>query len=80
MLRSIWMIVAMPIPQKKLTVVPVPLVEAVANALPVLEGNNPTVEYKCGNCGAVLMRVDENEVRPLIVHCTSCDAFNSTDV
>jgi hypothetical protein len=43
--------------KKTLKVVPAPLViEAVPKAPPVLEALNPTVECKCGNCGAVLMR------------------------
>ena len=67
------------LPQKTLKVVPAPLIEAVPKAPPVLEAPNPTVECKCGNCGAVLMRVDEGKDYPLMIHCTSCDAFNSTD-
>jgi hypothetical protein len=62
---------AMPaLPQKALKVVSAP---------PVMEAPNPTVELKCGNCSAVLMRVDEGKAYPLMIHCTSCDAFNSTD-
>ena len=38
--------------QKTLKVVPAPLIEGVPTAPPV---PNPTVECKCGNCGAVLM-------------------------
>ena len=67
------------LPQRTLKVVPAPLIEAVPRAPPVLEALNPTVECKCGNCGAVLMRVDEGKANPLMIHCTSCDAFNSTD-
>jgi hypothetical protein len=65
-------------PQKTLKIVPPPLaIAAVANAPPVLETLSPTVEYRCGSCGAVLMRVDENRA-PLMIRCTSCEAFNST--
>jgi predicted RNA-binding Zn-ribbon protein involved in translation (DUF1610 family) len=65
--------------QKALKVVPAPLaIEAVASAPPVLEGHNSTVEYKCGNCGAVLMRVDKNKVHALMIHCISCGSYNST--
>ena len=63
-----------------LKVVPPPLaIAAVNKAPPVLEAASPTVECRCGNCGDVLMRVDKNRANPLIVHCTACDAFNSTD-
>jgi hypothetical protein len=69
-------------PQKTLKVVPAPLVQdAVGNAPPVLEARTPTVEYTCGNCDAVLMRVDENnKIHVLMVRCTSCDAYNSTQL
>ena len=66
--------------QKTLKVVPAPLViEGMPKAPPVLEALNPTVECKCGNCGAVLMRVDGSKVYPLMVHCISCGSYNSTD-
>jgi hypothetical protein len=77
------LVAAMPaLLQKTLKIVPAPIViEVVPKAPPVLETPNPTVECKCGNCGAVLMRVDEGKGKayPLMIHCTSCDAFNSTD-
>jgi predicted RNA-binding Zn-ribbon protein involved in translation (DUF1610 family) len=68
------------LPQKTLKVVPAPLaIGAAADAPPVLvEGAEPTVEYTCGNCGAALMRVDESRPHSLMVHCTTCDAYNST--
>ena len=48
--------------QKTFKIVPAPLViEAVPKAPPVLEALNPTVECKCGNCGAILMRGDESK-------------------
>ena len=66
--------------QKTLKVVPAPLVEAVPSAPPALELANPTVEFTCGNCGAVLIRGDEEKVHPLVVLCNSCGSYNSTDV
>ena len=65
---------------KTLKVVPAPLVEAVPSAPPVLEMPNPTAEFTCGNCGAILMRADEEKVYPLMVLCSSCVSYNSTDV
>jgi predicted RNA-binding Zn-ribbon protein involved in translation (DUF1610 family) len=65
--------------QKTLKVVPAPLATAaVPNAPPVLEEGGATVEYICGNCGAALMRVDQSKPHALMVHCTGCDAYNST--
>ena len=63
--------------QKTLHVVPAPLIEVVPL---VPETPNPTVEFTCGNCGAVLMRTDEEKVLPLVVLCSSCGSHNSTDV
>ena len=65
---------------KTLKVVPTPLVEAVPSAPPVLELPNPTVEFTCGNCSAVLMRAAEEKVYPLVILCSSCGSYNSTDV
>jgi len=65
---------------KTLRIVSPPLaIDAVADAPPVLEGHNPTVQYTCGRCGAALMRVDQSKTHALMVHCTACDAYNSTD-
>ena len=51
----------MPVLRKKtLKVVPAPLIEGVPSAPPALKVPNPTVELKCGNCGAVLMRGDRS--------------------
>jgi DNA-directed RNA polymerase subunit RPC12/RpoP len=67
------------LPQKTLKVVPAPIVAAAAiKAPPVLKAQDPTVEYRCGGCGAVLMSADKNELYALSIHCTSCDAYNST--
>ena len=67
------------LPQRTLKVVPAPLIEVVPKAPPVLEALNPTVELKCGNCSAVLMRVDEGNNYPLMILCISCGSYNSTD-
>ena len=65
--------------RKALKVVPTPLATAaVADTPPLLEAPEPTVEYTCGHCGAVLMRVDQRKLHALMVHCTECDAYNST--
>ena len=65
--------------QKILKVVPAPLIVVVPKAPPALEMPNPTVEFTCGNCGAVLIRGDEEKVYPLVVLCNSCGSYNSTD-
>ena len=68
------------LPQKRLELVPEPLaVSAVAKAPPVLEAARPTNEYTCGNCRVVLMRADENKALTLVIRCTACGSYNSTD-
>jgi hypothetical protein len=67
------------LPQRILKVVPAPLIEGVPRAPPVLEALNPTVECKCGNCGAVLMRGDKSKAYPLMILCISCGSYNSTE-
>ena len=51
------------LPKKTLKVVPAPLIEPVPRALPVLEmpKQSLTVEFTCGNCGAVLIRGEEDK-------------------
>ena len=67
--------------QKTLNVVPEPLIEGVPRAPPALEmPTTPTVEFKCGNCGTILIRGGEDKVYPLVVLCSSCGSYNSTDV
>ena len=65
--------------QKALQVVPAPLIEVVPPAPLEPEMPNPTVEFTCGNCGVLLMRADEEKVYPLVLLCSSCGSYNSTD-
>ena len=67
---------------RTLKVVPAPLIEVVPRAPPALELPNQslTVEFTCGNCGAVLMHAGEEKVYPLVILCISCGSYNSTDV
>jgi hypothetical protein len=64
--------------QKTLKVVPAPLVAAAAiKAPPVLKALDPTVEYRCGGCGVVLIsalramrtiqRADHERVRSAVL-------------
>jgi|tagenome__1003787_1003787.scaffolds.fasta_scaffold20986429_11 predicted RNA-binding Zn-ribbon protein involved in translation (DUF1610 family) len=68
--------------RRPLKVVPAPLIESVPRAPTVLEMPNQslTVEFTCGNCGAVLIRGEEGKIYPLVVLCNSCGSYNSTDV
>jgi hypothetical protein len=35
--------------------------------------------FTCGKCGTVLLHADAGQVHNLIIHCTDCGAYNSTD-
>jgi hypothetical protein len=38
-----------------------------------------TVNYVCGGCDALLMNAEPGGVHNLVIHCTGCGAYNSTD-
>jgi DNA-directed RNA polymerase subunit RPC12/RpoP len=49
------------------------------SAPPVLIASTNIVDYICGDCGAVLMHAEQGQVDNLVVHCTECGSYNSTD-
>ena len=49
------------------------------SAPPVLIASTHTIDFTCGSCGAVLMHADKGQVHGLVIHCTSCGVYNSTD-
>jgi hypothetical protein len=65
--------------RKSLKVVPATAVGAVVNAPPVLEASDHTIDYTCGNCDTVLMHAELDQVHNLLIRCTVCGSFNSTD-
>jgi hypothetical protein len=50
-----------------------------ASAPPILIASTHTIDFTCGKCGIVLMHAEEGQVRNLVIHCTECGSFNSTD-
>jgi hypothetical protein len=56
-----------------------PGVAHVISAPPVLIASFHTIDYACGRCGTVLLHADDNQVHNLVIHCTNCAAYNSTD-
>ena len=70
-----------PIPPRKLglKIVPAPAIGAVVGAPPVLNASDHTIHYTCGNCGTVLLRAEDGQVRNVTIHCTICGSYNSTN-
>jgi hypothetical protein len=67
-------------PQKaSLKIVRPPAIGSVVSAPPILKVSDNTVHYACGHCGAVLLHAEHGQVRNLIICCTMCGSYNSTD-
>jgi predicted RNA-binding Zn-ribbon protein involved in translation (DUF1610 family) len=65
--------------RENLTVVALPRGRHALSAPPILVASTHTVDYCCGNCGAVLLHADVGQVHGLLIHCTSCGSYNSTE-
>jgi DNA-directed RNA polymerase subunit RPC12/RpoP len=66
-------------PRIPLKVVIAPAVGVVLKAPPVLIASEHSVDYTCGRCGTVLLHADEDQVHGILIHCTRCGSYNSTD-
>jgi DNA-directed RNA polymerase subunit RPC12/RpoP len=62
-----------------LKVITAPATGRVVDAPPVLRASDHSVDYICGRCGTVLLHAEENQVHGLLIRCTECDSYNSTD-
>ncbi len=62
-----------------LKVVHAPAVGVVLDAPPVLKASDQSVDYTCGRCGTTLLHAEENQVRGVLLRCTNCGSYNSTD-
>jgi phage FluMu protein Com len=62
-----------------LKLVQAPKIGAVVTAPPVLIASIHTVDYCCAHCATVLMHADAGQVRNLLIKCTACGSYNSTD-
>jgi hypothetical protein len=56
-----------------------PGVGHVLHAPPVLIPISNTTDYTCGECGIVLLRAEQGQVHNLLIHCTGCGSYNSTN-
>jgi DNA-directed RNA polymerase subunit RPC12/RpoP len=66
-------------PRVALTLVAVHPYRHAVSAPPVLIVSTHTVDYTCGKCGTVLMHAEEEQVHNLLIRCTECGSYNSTD-
>jgi predicted RNA-binding Zn-ribbon protein involved in translation (DUF1610 family) len=65
-------------PQRTLKIVEATGIEHTVNAPPVLMASSHTIDFVCGNCGAVLLHAEDNQVHGLFIHCTNCGATNAS--
>jgi DNA-directed RNA polymerase subunit RPC12/RpoP len=63
-----------------LKVVEFPKVGAVVTAPPIIIASTHTVDYCCGHCSTVLMHAEPGQINNLLIRCTRCGSYNSTDV
>jgi DNA-directed RNA polymerase subunit RPC12/RpoP len=62
-----------------LKIVTAPATGLVLEAPPVLMASDHSVDYTCGRCGATLLHAEENQVHGVLIRCTNCGSYNSTD-
>ena len=65
-------------PQRKLKIVEATGMEHALHAPPVLVASSNTIDFVCGNCGAVLLHAEDNQVHGLFIRCTKCESLNAT--
>jgi hypothetical protein len=49
------------------------------SAPPVLIASTHTIDYGCATRGALLLHAEDGQVHNLVIHCTECGGYNSTD-
>ena len=51
----------------------------IVSAPPVLIASTHTIDYCCGTCGAVLLHAEVEQVHNLVIRCTQCGDYSTTD-
>jgi len=65
--------------QRSLKLIEAPRVGHVLNAPPTLIASSHTIDYTCGQCGAVLMHAEDGQGHGLLIRCSDCGSYNTTD-
>jgi hypothetical protein len=65
-------------PQRKLRFVKNPKFGRPRAMPPVPDTSADMIDFLCGNCGILLMRVNEGQVHGVFIHCTECGACNTS--
>ena len=65
-------------PHRKISlkVISAPATGPVVSAPPVLKASDHTIDYACGNCGAVLLHAEDGQAHNLVIHCVECGSYN----
>jgi len=62
-----------------LKIVIAPAIGVVLEAPPVLMASEHSVDNTCGRYAAVLLHADKDQVHGVLIRCTKCGSYNSTD-
>jgi hypothetical protein len=62
-----------------LKAVTAPAIGIVLNAPPVLIASDHSVDYACDRSGTTLLHAEEDQVHGVLIRCTQCGTYNSTD-
>jgi predicted RNA-binding Zn-ribbon protein involved in translation (DUF1610 family) len=62
-----------------LTLVSAPAQGVALKAPPVLKASEHSVDYTCGKCGVILLHAEEHQVHGVLIQCTNCGSYNSTN-
>jgi DNA-directed RNA polymerase subunit RPC12/RpoP len=65
--------------KRPLRLIESPRVGHALNAPPALTASSHTIDYTCGQCGAVLLHADDGQVHGLLIRCSACGSYNTTD-
>ena len=56
-----------------------PFVGRAIDVPPILNASDHTVDFVCGNRGALLMQAEHGQVHNVTIHCLACGSFNTTN-
>jgi predicted RNA-binding Zn-ribbon protein involved in translation (DUF1610 family) len=65
--------------RKPLKLVTAPASDNALEAPPILIASPQMIGYICGHCGVVLLHAEEGRVHGLLIRCSNCGAYNSTE-